>query len=624
MPMKVAIAALGVLLACEAASAQIAMPIPEAWNGQWRALLHYRNHDGMRWSGVDDASFFLSIAGAHNPEREWAADRLAFLSSDQVVPSDQHAQCRFPARFALMRQALGWSDGDVPVVDCRDFEAYRERVSGRTLVAVFVSHYLGNPASASGHVMLYLSNRDNREATLADYSVSFEANTGGMSPGQYLPRGLLGKLEAGYRVEPLYVRVLKYERQEQRDLWLFPLRVEQGQIDQLVRHLWELKDLTFRYGFLEGNCAQKILEIMHAVMPEDRLLPYGGPAVLPQEVARRLVEQIGLAGEPIRRPSISAAYTAQVAVLNPEEKEQLRHMLGSRTVPTDASPAALSAALAWSEMEMPYHAFRRASDPEDDRDYLWRRELWTSRVASGDSAVGVLEYPTQTPGAGESLLSAHKPSMVGLGAGRLASDESVVEIRARWLLHDALDPPTGYPPLASVEVADLELEVNGSGHVRVDEATALRVEKLGPASDLESPLVWKVDVGARRLAIDHESPLSIGVEVSIGVGAALLRPTHLVALYSMIGTRPGFARRNGRTAFLAAGIWSSGLLIRLPGDVRARVSGEYALSLGSLGGGSAAFEARVRKGMMRDWDVELGLSNRPGRRGFTLAVVSFP
>lgn len=595
--------------------------IPNDARAAWLALLHYRDQDGGWLSEVEDPSFFLDVEGRRNPEREWSANRRAFLVADSGG-SGQHAQCRFPGRFALMREALGWTDGDVPHVDCPEFGAHQRNLRAVSLSVVFASHYLDNPASAFGHTMLYLGSNSDRSVMLADYSVSFEATIEGMSPLEYLPRGLLGGLVAGYRLAQLHERVRKYERNEQRDLWLFPLRVSQEEVDQLVRHLWELKDVTFRYGFFGGNCAQKILGLVHAVAPAYRVLPYHSLAVLPSEVARRLVLRIGLDGQPIRRPSQWSRYIRRVALLSPQEREQLKEMVTSRTLVEDASPAVLSAALSWSEFETPYRAFRRAAETEDHDDLVWKRALWASRVARGATNEDELTHSMLE--SGPSLLQGHLPSRLTLRSGYRSGYGSVLGLGARWLLHGAVDPHAGYPPVSSLEVARVELGVSASlGKPFVDEATLLRVEKLAPVTGLQSALAWRIEVGARRVAYHGESPLHIGAEIGIGAGAGLVRPSHLVAVYSMVGARPGVGLASSGTSFLPAGIWSGGLLLRLPADLRAYLSAEYALSLSSLQGGEAALTTVARKGLARNWDLELALMSSPQRSGISIGVVSF-
>ena len=595
--------------------------LPDEAREAWLALLHY-NHAGNGWmSEVGDPSFFVDPAGERDPEAEWHSDRLAFLApAGRVNSPGEHAQCRFPARFELMKQALAWSDADVPQVECAELATHRRSVDAEQLSVVFVSYSLTNPASAFGHTMLYLGSGSGRTAVLGDYSVSFEANTSGLSPWAYIPRGLTGGLIARYRLAPMHERIRKYQIEEQRDFWVFPLQLSPEEIDQLVLHLWELKDITFKYGFLGNNCAQKILRLVHAVAPRYGVLPHHTLAALPFEVSRHLVERIGLAGEPTRRPSLWAQFSRLVAELSPEEKGDLELMVSSYVIPDDASSSALAAALMWSEIRTPDRAFRRAAEEVEHRDLAWWRELWTSQVATvTDTDHGEIARTGAEPA--RHLLSSHGPSRIAVRGGYRRGVGPVLDLGVRWLLHGAVDPGTGYPPASSIEVGNLELAVGTGGRLLVDEATVLRVEKLAPASGLESSLAWKVDIGARRWPLGDETPLHIGIEVAVGGGATLSWDSYSAVVYSMAGVRPGvsFARRG--TAFRPVGVLSGGFLLRLPADLRARIGGEYTFSHGR--GGATGLDSVLRKGLGSGWDLELAYSRSPERSNVSFGLVSF-
>lgn len=600
---------------------QVLPEVPDGFRRDWLALLHFSRERGAMRSDVDDPSFFIARDGVRDPDHEWLADRNAFLLPPNELHREEHAQCRFPARFALMRRALGWSERDVPRVVCSEFDEYKRRLRATSLSVVFVTNYLNNPSSAFGHTLLYLGSGSERGSAIADYSVSFEADISGMSSAAYMRRGLFGGLIAGFRVEPLYLRVRKYERKEQRDLWLFPLRVSQEEIDQLIRHLWELKDARFSYGYLRGNCAQKILEVIQAIAPDYQLLPYRHLAVLPSEVSRRLVTHVGLAGEPTYRPSLWSQYGRQVARLTREERTQLKEMETTRTVANGASRATLTAALLWSEFATPYRAFRRAADNEEHTDLLWRRALWMSRVALGDSSEIAMVPSIDEPRS--SLLQSHKPSRIALRGEYRSGIGALVGVQAQWLLHGPVDPPAGYPAFSGLEVAKVDLAATSVGGLLVDEVTVLRIENLAPVSDLQRHLAWRVELGGRRLAHAGASPLHVGAEVSLGLGAARLRPSYSVEVYSMVGIRPGAAIASTGTSFLPAGILSGGLLLRLPSDFRGRVSTEYAVTLGSLKGGTGALRAVIRKGLTSALELELRVDAVAGRSAASIGFVSF-
>ena len=594
--------------------------IPAEAQDAWIALLHYDPTASGWVSDVEDPSFFVDPTGRYDPEAEWRAGQLAFLAPSGNLPPGEHAQCRFPARFALMKQTLAWSNADVPLVECSELETHRRSVNAESLSIVFASHHLANPASAFGHTMLYLGSGSGRTAVLGEHSVSFEANTSGLPPWTYIPRGLIGGLVAQYRLAPMHERIRKYEVEEQRDLLVFPLQVNQEEIDKLVLHIWELKDVTFEYGFLGENCAQKILRLVHAVAPQYGIMPYHSLAALPFEVSRHLVERIGLAGEPYRRPSLSTRFSRLVSELSPEENRDLDLIVSSRVIPDDASPETLAAALMWGEIRTPDRAFRRASDEVVHGDVTWWRAVWASRVAAGADT----DYRGGTRPSTRSdryILSSHGPSRFTLRGAYRRGVGSMLNLRARWLLHGAVDPPAGYPPASSIEVGRLELGVSQGGRFLLDEATVLRIEKLAPASNLQSPLAWKVDIGARRLPLGGETPLHIGPEVSVGVGTAVSRNTYSAVVYSMAGVRPGVSLARRHTAFQAVGVWSNGLLLLLPGDFRARVSGDYTFSHGLTG--AIGLEAVFRKSLDSAWDLELAFSKSPERSQVSFGLVSF-
>jgi Domain of unknown function (DUF4105) len=591
----------------------------DAWEG-WLALLHYRSDGAGGWqSEVPTRSFFLDADGDVDPEREWEAARRAFLRSAGAA-ADDPAQCRFPARFAFMKEQLGWTERDAPTVACPGFAAFEQKLGARTVSVVFASHFLANPASAFGHTMLHLGRSrppGQLEPRLADASIGFEADTKGLSAAKYIPRGLRGELVAGFRVIPFYDRVRKYERQELRDLWLFPLQLSQREIDQLVRHLWELQPVSYRYGFFGENCAQKMLALLHAVVPRHHLLPYDVPAILPSEVVRRMVTSIGLRHPPLLRASLSGRYGRARDALSGAERDLLDAMIEARSVVPGASAAVLSAAILWAELELPYRTFRRAADaarpdaPEHP-DLRWKRALLFARSAQADAAGAGEATPADTsetwrPSSEPSLLDAHAPTRLTVRGG-VRDGTAAFGAGMRWLLHEPLDPDAGYPRLSSLEVARVDLGVTADGDGFVDEATAIRLEKLAPASSLQSPIAWKLEAGARRLPCEDGPALHAGAEAAIGLGATLARSSRRsMAMYLLLGARPGvtFSVTDGvdSVRFAPLALASAGVVLRVAG-LRARLGAETSLSLRSLAFESAA-TAALRLGLGRDLDLEL-------------------
>lgn len=593
--------------------------IPESVRESWLALLHYRQRNGDWVSEIAQPSFFLASEGRLDPAAEWTADSMAFLLPLEGAADSSHAQCRFPARYALMKSALGWTDATSPTVRCAELTIYSKTLSGKVVSVVFASYYVASPASAFGHVMLSLA--DSPSVALAGHSASFEANTSGLSTPEYVRRGLLGGLTASYQVAPLHERAGRYEREELRDLWLFPLQLPVDTVDQLVRHLWELRAVSYTYGFFNDNCAQKILALLHAVAPGYQLLPFSRAAVLPSEVVRRLVTRVGMVGQPLRRPSLLEEHERQVSALNPLEREQFRRMVRERLVFSEASVASLSAALSWSELKTPSRAFQRQSEVSEHPDVVWRRKLWHSLAESVDLNGPAL--PVASPTDSRSLLQSHRPARVTLRGGHRAGEGSVQGVELRWLLHDVDDSDVGYPPSASVSVAKVELTVDAAGGASIDEATVLRVERLGSVTTMRPQVAWRLELGGRRLRVNDESSFNVGLELNIGAGSGVERPYARVQWYALAGLRSGVTAIRAGSHFAPEALLSGGLLMRFGGDVRTHFTIDHVVSLRSRAESGSLVAVVLRRALARDWELETRIRRSASLSEATAGVVAF-
>jgi hypothetical protein len=588
----------------------------DTWNA-WIALLHYSRHANSWVSDVKDKRFFIDSGGVADPGIEWEADYRAFVADTERKVGDDRAQCRFPARFALMKKIFDWAPKIGEERNCAGLSQFTARLNAKHVAVVYVSHYFGNAASAFGHTMLLLKSDSSASTKLSDYAVSFEADTKGMSPAKYLPRGLFGGLEAAYKTEPLYTRVRKYEQQEQRDLWLFPLNLDSDQVELLVLHVWELREISFQYGFFGGNCAEKILRLVNAVTPASGVSPYRKTAILPSDVVRRLVEKMGLNGDPVYRPSLKAQYQHRVREMDKRERRQLAQMVKTRSVVAHVSPRVISTAMLWSEINTPHRAFRRTEDIVDHPDYVWIRKLWDVRNTDSSTSSGFVKV---TPSV--SLLDGHRSSAISLRSG-VSNGDATVEIGARWLLHAVPDPSEGYPKASSIEVGQISIAFVPRANPRVEEFTALRVENIASRSGVHFQSAWKFELGARRLPFRHDVPLQWGAEIGIGKSLTFSRNAYSFSLYSMAGLRPGALGRSRTLTFRPAADLVTGVVLELPLDIRSRMAASYTKGLNGDHTHGAELKSVTRKRISQNVDAELQVGTNPMGARATAGVVIF-
>src|SRR5688572_4859 len=90
----------------------------------WRALLHYRRASFGGWrSEADGLGFFLAgPRGRRDPAAELDATIAALLAASPA--GDEHAQCRFPARWQWLKRALAIDAQRAPDRTCAIFDTW--------------------------------------------------------------------------------------------------------------------------------------------------------------------------------------------------------------------------------------------------------------------------------------------------------------------------------------------------------------------------------------------------------------------------------------------------------------------------------------------------------------------
>lgn len=462
---------------------------------EWHVLLHYRAQSfGGFESTADTASFFLSRTGQTDPEAELTATLEAFAAPVPSDPEEMQAQCKFPGRYLWLKQALGFDAARLPEHPCPRFEAWRKQLGARSATLIFASAYLNNPASMFGHPFLRLNRRAAPAASdLSAYTVNYAADPTTSNPFGYAILGLLGGFEGRFSTLPYYLKVKEYGALEDRDLWEYDLRLDDTQLDRLVRHLWEMGAAGFAYWYLDENCSFQILALLEAAEPSLRLLDEFPAWVLPADTLRVLQSNPGLVAPPRFRPSRGTTIRAQYARLAaPEQALASRLSTGNdeafdavKALPPERQAATLD--VAW---ELLRHRVGKDDLPPDEGELESRLLL-----ARGRLRVPSVPAPIEAPDPPE---EGHGTSAVLLGGGA-ADTGAFVDLTLRLSLHDLLDDQTGYVPGSQIELLTTQLRLRTADPVPVlERADFVRITSLAPIESWIFRASWRLRVGAER------------------------------------------------------------------------------------------------------------------------------
>jgi hypothetical protein len=508
----------------------------------WRALLHYRPTPNGTWrSSADGPGFFLAgRRGKVDPRAELLATLRALRREpppptqrhDPTYEGERHAQCRFPARWVFLRQALAITDEEATERPCPRFAEWRQALSAEKVTLVFASAYVNSPASMYGHTFLRLSRSTGEGNPLLDYAINFAADIDTKNGLVYAIKGVLGGFKGHFYAMPYYVKIQEYSNMESRDLWEYDLSLTPPQVETLVRHVWETRGSHFDYYFQSENCSYFLLELLEVADPTLRLSERFPNLVKPVDTVRAILAVPGLVVGQRSRPSLRELMLARKRALTSSEvgvaealaargKGALPHL---DRVPRDRRAQVIDAAydrLRYKEgLRWPPTPFFETTE----------RELLIAR-----GKTGLPPQPVRDVEVVDAPERGHRSHRLGLAFGVHRATGPFQELQLRLAIHDYLDPARGYPADAQLEMAHLRLRLEDrERRVLVERFSLLDIVSAAPADRWLIKPSWRVWAGlghARELPCDGWGCLFGGVLTG---GGLALRPHRAWLVLAML------------------------------------------------------------------------------------------
>ncbi|MCX5794551.1 MAG: DUF4105 domain-containing protein [Elusimicrobia bacterium] len=491
---------------------------------KWHRLLHYQAR-GKGWrSEADGAKFFISPQGRTDPAAELEATIASFFGPPPADAKSQHPQCRFPARYAWLKDKLAFAPERLPEHPCPDFEAWRNAIGAQAVSLVFADAFLGNPSSMYGHTFLRMHRQAAGEGdALLDYTINFEGIPNTDNVILYTLRGVYGGFRGEFSLMPFYMKTQEYSNLECRDLWDYRLNFSAAQIDLLLRHAWEMGSTYFDYYFFTKNCSYQLLTLLESADDSLDLSARFPLAVIPADTVRVLLSQPGLAGETHYRPSFVTEMKARRARLSEGELAAAAR-LGRKV--DDAELGALQS----------FPPGRQALVLDSAHDYLlYNSGFYTkpsTETSTAEHALLVARGRLGEPPAPftipppRPLEAGHDTARAGLGFGtnRRFSFE---ELSWRGSLHDLPASDDGYIPDSQLEMLNARLRFDNNGRQPyIERLDLFDIVALTPWDPWLRKLSWRISTGvdqAKELGCNGASCMYYG----LGGGAGLSALTHL-------------------------------------------------------------------------------------------------
>ncbi|MDP2226634.1 MAG: DUF4105 domain-containing protein [Moraxellaceae bacterium] len=457
----------------------------------WHLLLRYeptKTASGWR-SEARSHHFFLAANGRDDPQAELDS-LIAALQTPSIADND--AACRFPARTA-------WLASKTPLVTarakCPALDEWRQLVNPEQATLVFASDYLNNPSSMFGHTFLRLDAAGQTEDTrLLAYAVNYAANADAKNPFAFAWKGLTGGYPGLFSLLPYYDKVKEYSDMENRDLWEYQLNFTPAEVELMLLHLWELRDVEFPYYFLTRNCSFQILALFEVARPGLALRADFPVQAIPTDTLRRVLAEDGMLRQRIYRPAAERRLLLAARAYPDQVLDAAKLLADAPDTQISLPPTEMAAALE-TAYDYRYYRFLAGDNPAgSSHDMLTLLRLRAPLDVPEQRQKPV--EPTVDPSAG------HATARIAISTG-YARETGQLNLRFRPAYHDLLDPPQGYRHGAHIDFLDTELRLEArDNHLVLERLAIVDIDSLTPYDRFFQPVSWSFGFGWRQAAIN--------------------------------------------------------------------------------------------------------------------------
>ena len=464
----------------------------------WWTLLHYRRGlIGVR-SLVDDQDFFLSPRGKTDPQAELEAAIAALFRDSNSDTAD--AVCRFVARFAWLKERLLIDPARLPVSGCKAFDQVVASVRPKSATVIFPTYHMNSPASMFGHTLITIDT-ENRNKLLS-HAINYAAVTDETNGLFFAVKGLFGMYKGYYSILPYYQKIQQYSDISQRDIWEYQLNLTESEVQRLMMHLWELRDIHSRYYFFDENCSYNLLFLLEAARPSLHLTDRFPLWALPVDTIKVMNEE-GVIAHVEYRPSKATKIKQQLSLLTEQEQTLALSVADGKTNPEellslDDEQHKKTAIMDLAVNCLGYNLAKGNLSKESYQERFLEVLRVRSTLGKAADRSAMFEQPVQPD-----LI--HGTNRASIGSG-VNDGRYFIDFGYRPVFSDLLDTEVMSGQGTQIEFANLRLRVYPEeDKVVVQELDVIDIVSISPRDTFFKPFSWKVRAGlSRRLRSDGD------------------------------------------------------------------------------------------------------------------------
>ncbi|VAW87499.1 putative outermembrane protein [hydrothermal vent metagenome] len=503
----------------------------QLWHSrEWINLLHYypdRMVESGYLSQVDDERFFNAVDGVNDPQAEMLATLAAFYRID--VMGNNHPLCRFPARLRWLSEHITINKKTLPNVVCSDYDEWRKVVQARQVTLIFPTYHLNSPSSMFGHTLLRLDrSADENESKWLSFAVNFGANIRATDNSLlYAVKGLTGGYPGIFIVTPYYNKIREYNRIEKRDIWEYQLNLTPVEVNRIVVHLWELKEINFDYYFFDENCSYRLLELLEVARPGLELTNDFDLTAIPIDTIKA-IEAADLIKNARFRPSQATELKLLLAQFSISELDLFEQLVNDIDTVKTSKFVELLSEKQQKIIDAAYR-YQRHQQVSKVRDNALAKRSHALLALLNQYSADDTPLPIIVPIQPE---KGHHSRRISIGIGE-RNDQVYQEVSMKLGFHSLEDNNDGFLRGAHINMANLQLHISSETQkLKLQRLDVIDIFSLTPRSRFFKPMSWRVYAGLERQMTDGVDRLASHVTAGAGVSYKLFD----AALFYALGT----------------------------------------------------------------------------------------
>ena len=452
----------------------------------WATLLHFKQSIRGMESLVDDPEFFLAPEGKRDLKAELNATIKGFFNTH--ITGDAHPLCRFPARYAWLKQTLNIDESKLPRIECKELDTVMAKINPKSAILVFSDAHINSPASMFGHTLIRIDSE--RESKLLSHAVNYSAVVNDKNGFVYVFKGLFGYYNGFFSILPYYEKVKEYSNMDHRDMWEYTLNFTEEETRRMVLHAWEMREIYTYYYFFDENCSYTLLFLLESARPGLNLTDEFVYSAIPMDTLRAIVKSKAIESAAYR-PSQATKIRHLSSLVNENDRGLSIKIAEHELNPEDVEAEDKGRRIKILTLSTEYLQYRYSKERISREEY--QESLLSILKARGKLGKDEEDiFAMKTPPSPE---KGHLSGKFSLGGG-IKGESEFLDLNLRPAYHGLLDPDKGYVEGSQIQFMNTVLR-------HYPEKRRLELERLdfvgilsySPRNEFFKPLSWKVEGG---------------------------------------------------------------------------------------------------------------------------------